>query len=73
MTGLKIDINKDEFCDKPNEEQHWMLYEAVTYLDIHGCAWERKRFKAMYPVVFIGSIIGGMIASIVEKLGFKLF
>ncbi len=73
MVGLSIDVHKDEFCNKPDKEQHWILYEAMTHLDTYGCVWERKRFRTLYPVVFIGSVIGGIIASVIQKLGFKLF
>lgn len=53
--GLYVKIEKKDFCEKTPEEQMWLLFEAVTRLDQHGCQWAQRTYgssfwKKMYAI-----------------------
>jgi len=59
--GLRINISESEFKSKPTEDQNWVLYQAITKIDEHGCSWSVRHYKEAYwkKITILGSSIGG--------------
>ena len=73
MAGVQIEVNEECFMQKTEKEQNFVLLQAVMHLDNYGCRFERKRYKVLYPIIVVGSVVGGFFASVFQKLGIKLF
>lgn len=59
--GLRINISESEFKSKPTEDQNWVLYQAITKIDEHGCSWSIRHYKEAYwkKLSVLGGSIGG--------------
>jgi len=61
---LKINVSKEEFIKKSIDEQNWMLFNAIIWINKYGCSWAKKRTKKMYVVAAISGAIFGFLAGI---------
>lgn len=64
MNGMNINVSREDFVKKPQEERDWMLFEGVAQINNTGCTWARKSkwvFKA-YCIAAAAGIVGGAIA-----------
>lgn len=72
--NLNINVSKNEFMEKPQKEQNWMLFEAIYKINKEGCGWAQKREKKTEKkssvIAAITGFIGGATTVIVNKLFF---
>ena len=64
MNGLNINVTREDFIKKPQEERDWMLFEGVSQINNHGCTWARKSRWIVKAYIIAGAagIVGGAVA-----------
>lgn len=64
MNGMNINVTREDFVKKPQEERDWMLFEGVSQINSHGCTWAKKSHWIVkaYAIAAAAGIVGGGIA-----------
>lgn len=63
MNNLTVKISEEEFLEKPESEQHWVLYRAIQGQDERIVKLEKQKW-IKGSLAFAGGIIGGIAAKI---------
>ena len=63
MNNLTVKIDKDDFLQKSESEQNWVLYEAAVGHEERITKLEKQKW-VKGSLAFAGGIIGGVAAKI---------
>jgi len=66
--GLHIEVSKEEFQEKPQEERDWILFEAIKEINSHGCTYGRSQWKKIFTLGGITGLVGGIIGGVLRKI-----
>ena len=67
--SLKISVSEKEFKSKSVEDQLWIVFQAVNFIDQRGCKWAQGRWKKMYGIGAAAGLAGGF-GAMLAKLAF---
>lgn len=65
--GLKIEISEKKFKNMAQEERDWMLFQAISFLNGHGCTYAKNKFKIL-SIKNIGAAFAGGFAAVAAKM-----
>lgn len=70
---ININVSESDFKSRPPEDRDWILFQAITMLNLEGCDWGNQQFRhnRIRTIYLIGAGIGaglGFALSILKLL-----
>ena len=66
VNSFDISVSKECFLAMSEEDQKWMMFEAISQMNNHGCKWSRGYEKRLYIVAAGSGIVGGAITVLLK-------